>query len=94
MTAIKRTAEYWICVTLLPVNAALQTQQTGNKKGDARWRPPLMTAGAYQARTAFACATTLSTVKPKVSNSFSAGADSPKVVMPTTAPCRPVYFCQ
>ena len=44
--------------------------------------------------SASAWLTMFSTVKPNSANSFSAGADSPKVVMPTMAPSRPTYLYQ
>src|SRR5690606_31298918 len=44
--------------------------------------------------SASAASTTLSTVKPKYSNSLSAGAEAPKRSMPITAPSRPTYLRQ
>ncbi|MNG85680.1 hypothetical protein D3C79_444450 [compost metagenome] len=41
-----------------------------------------------------AVATTFSTVKPNSLNSSSAGADSPKVVMPMILPPKPTYLYQ
>lgn len=63
----------------------------GNKNGSPK-RPVLCRIKDYS--SAFALAITLSTVKPNSSNSSSAGADSPKVVIPTIAPFRPTYLNQ
>src|SRR3569832_21854 len=46
------------------------------------------------AKTDFTAVTTFSGVKPKCLNKTPAGADSPKVSMPTTAPSRPTYLRQ
>lgn len=63
----------------------------GNKNGSPK-RPVLCRIKDYS--SAFALAITLSTVKPNSSNNSSAGADSPKVVIPTIAPFRPTYLNQ
>lgn len=63
----------------------------GIKNGSPK-RPVLCRIKDYS--SAFALAITLSTVKPNSSNSSSAGADSPKVVIPTIAPFRPTYLNQ
>lgn len=65
--------------------------QRGIKNGSPK-RPVLCRIKDYS--SAFALAITLSTVKPNSSNSSSAGADSPKVVIPTIAPFRPTYLNQ
>lgn len=63
----------------------------GEKNGSPK-RPVLCRIKDYS--SAFALAITLSTVKPNSSNNSSAGADSPKVVIPTIAPFRPTYLNQ
>lgn len=68
-----------------------QVVKGGIKNGSPK-RPVLCRIKDYS--SAFALAITLSTVKPNSSNSSSAGADSPKVVMPTIAPFRPTYLNQ
>ena len=45
-------------------------------------------------KISFALATTFSTVKPKSLNNSFAGADSPKLFIPTILPSKPTYLYQ
>src|SRR5690606_23219616 len=48
----------------------------------------------HQGSSASTRATMMASVKPKYLNSSPAGAEAPKVVMPTTSPSRPTYLRQ
>lgn len=74
-----------------PINRQFDFHSVNSFNGSPK-RPILCHIEDYS--NAFALATTFSTVKPNSSNNSSAGADSPKVVIPTMAPFRPTYLNQ